>query len=65
MGIVLAGYGADYVLKSFDIEAVSMLDRLMELHPAAVLGIGLWGWRFSVDFHEHQYYDCKKERILI
>lgn len=43
MGIVLAGYGADYVLKSFDIEAVLMLDRLMELHPAAVLGIGAVG----------------------
>ena len=40
MGIVLVGYGINYVLKSFDIELVKMADRLMELHTAAALAAG-------------------------
>lgn len=40
MGIVLVGYGINYVLKSFDIELVKMADRLMELHTAAALAVG-------------------------
>lgn len=40
MAIVLAGYGVNYILESFDIRAAELLDRLMELHPGAALGVG-------------------------
>ena len=41
MAIVLAGYGVNYILESFDIRAAELLNRLTELHPGAALGIGV------------------------
>lgn len=40
LGIMLAAYGINYVLKIFDIEIIKTVNRLMELHAAAALGIG-------------------------